>query len=181
MMPSLEETVNTALARPARELFETLSKRGLRLVCAESCTGGMVTATLTDLAGSSAVLWGGVAAYSNECKVRALRVAPETIAEFGAVSREVARAMADGALELSGGPEAGGAAVALAVTGIAGPEGGSAEKPVGLVWFGFRLGRSSSEESRIFPGDRRAIRESAARFAMERLAALVGELATGRY
>lgn len=173
----------SALADSAAALIESLSSAGLLLCCAESCTGGMVTEAVTDVPGSSAVLWGGVTAYSNECKSRILGVPPETIAEFGAVSREVARAMALGAIERSRGPGGErGADLALAITGIAGPEGGTPEKPVGLVWFGFRLGgrairEASFEESARFSGGRRAIREAAAAHAMTRAAAL----AMGRY
>jgi PncC family amidohydrolase len=148
----------------------------------------MVMSTITEIPGSSAVLWGGVVAYSNESKSRFLGVPPETITEFGAVSREVARAMASGAYELSrrspGGAsvlEASGADLALAITGIAGPDGGSPEKPVGLVWFAFRgaaIGADGArEECLIFAGDRHSIREAAAGRAMLRAA----ELAAGRY
>ncbi|MGA2545722.1 MAG: nicotinamide-nucleotide amidohydrolase family protein [Rectinemataceae bacterium] len=166
---------NDAAARvsdAADQLFRVLSDRGLRVVCAESCTGGMVTAAITDIPGSSAVLWGGVVAYSNECKFRLLGVPQETIVEFGAVSREVAKAMAAGALAASGGAD-----LALAITGIAGPEGGSAGKPIGLVWFAFRRADGgASEESAIFSGDRKAVREAAAERAMIRAAALAREL-----
>jgi nicotinamide-nucleotide amidase len=172
------------VAEAARGLFDALSGLGLRLVCAESCTGGMITAALTDLPGSSGVLWGGIAAYSNQCKSRVLGVPTATIAEFGAVSREVARAMAEGALGLSGSALEGGASLALAVTGIAGPEGGSAEKPVGLVWFAFRReGGPAYEESLRFEGYREAVREAAAAHAMRRATELTRGIgpASGRY
>ncbi len=163
------------LESAAQELFRALAGRRLRLVCAESCTGGIVASSLTDIPGSSAVLWGGVVAYSNESKSRILGVPPELIAEFGAVSREVARSMAKGALEASG------ADLALAITGIAGPDGGSPEKPVGLVWFGYRLAIAraaeidgeASEESVVFTGSRRDIRAAASTRAMLRAAMLV--------
>jgi nicotinamide-nucleotide amidase len=156
-------------ADAAIALFRALAGRGLSLACAESCTGGLVAASLTDIPGASSVLWGGVVAYSNDCKSRLLGVPSGTIAEFGAVSREVAAAMAAGALAASGG----GADLALAITGIAGPEGGSAAKPVGLVWLAFRgAGGEAFEESFVFPGDRQAIREAAAAAAMLRAAAL---------
>lgn len=178
-MESLGEDRFPGVGEAARELYRVLSKGGLRLVCAESCTGGMVAAALTDLPGVSSVLWGGVVAYSNECKSRLLGVPASTIAEHGAVSREVARSMARGALALC--QPASGPGASLAITGIAGPEGGSADKPVGLVWFGFALGEEAVEESAIFPGDRKAIRGAAARHAMERLAELAEARATGRY
>lgn len=160
----------------ARGLFRILSERGLRLACAESCTGGMVTSAITDIPGSSAVLWGGVVAYSNECKMRLLGVPRTALAEYGAVSREVAREMARGALEAAEEAD-----IALAISGIAGPDGGSREKPVGLVWFAFRkagIGAEgirnveSFEESRTFAGDRNAVREAAAAHAMLRAAEL---------
>ena len=120
-----------------------------------------MTATVTSIPGSSSLLWGGVAAYSNECKSRLLGVSPEILAKHGAVSREVARAMAEGILAASG------ADVALAITGIAGPDGGSPEKPVGLVWFSLRAKDGSGrEESAVFPGDRAAVRSAAAVHAM---------------
>ena len=140
----------------------------------------MVMTAITEIPGSSSILWGGIVAYSNECKSRLLGVAPETIAGFGAVSREVARAMAEGALAAANAAfgDGDGADLALAITGIAGPEGGSSEKPVGLVWFGFRRGNGEAyEESAIFPGDRTTIRMAAAEHAMIRATAL----AIGRY
>jgi nicotinamide-nucleotide amidase len=153
--PSLEDA--------ARRLFEALSERGLKIACAESCTGGLATAALTEIPGSSAILWGGVAAYSNECKSRLLGVPPALIDAHGAVSREVARAMASGMLDAGSREGALGADLSLAITGIAGPEGGSAEKPVGLVWFAWRsLGGECFEESALFPGDRNAVRHAAA-------------------
>ena len=156
----------------AHQLFHVLLDRGIRVVCAESCTGGMVTAAITDIPGSSEVLWGGVVAYSNECKFRLLGVSPALIAEFGAVSREVARAMAIGALAALGTANHG-ADVALAITGIAGPEGGSPEKPVGLVWFAFRSANGQAfEESAIFSGGRHEVREAATERALIRAAAL---------
>jgi nicotinamide-nucleotide amidase len=174
------------IAAAARELFRALAESGLSLACAESCTGGLVAASLTDMPGSSSVLWGGVVAYSNECKSRLLGVSPEAIAEFGAVSREVARAMVEGVIAASRDEAGGGrgADIALAITGIAGPEGGSAAKPVGLVWLAFRDADGQAfEESAIFPGDRRAIREAAAERAMMVAAAMASGLppATGRY
>lgn len=182
--------VGASVQEAARILFRDLRDGGLSIVCAESCTGGIVASAITDIPGSSAVLWGGVVAYSNESKSRFLGVAPETIAEFGAVSREVARAMAGGALDLSRGAARGnlgeaGADLALAITGIAGPTGGSPEKPVGLVWFAFRsaaLGDiegpagAFSEECAIFDGDRLSIREAAAERAMLRAAELARAL-----
>jgi competence/damage-inducible protein CinA C-terminal domain len=156
------------LGAAATRLYEEFSRRGLMLVCAESCSGGLVAAAITDIPGSSGVLWGGVVSYSNECKVKLLGVKPESLAAHGAVSREVAAEMAEGALAVSAAQAGRGADIALAITGIAGPEGGSPTKPVGTVWFAWR-GRDGrgSEELMLFPGDRAAVREAAARHALE--------------
>ncbi len=97
-----EDVGSVRITNAANQFFHVLSDRGIRVVCAESCTGGMVAAAITDIPGSSAVLWGGVVAYSNDCKFRLLGVSPDLIADFGAVSREVARAMAIGALAAGG-------------------------------------------------------------------------------
>lgn len=161
MLPLASPGVGAAVA----ELFATFSERGLRLACAESCTGGLVAAAITDMPGSSAVLWGGIVSYSNECKERLLGVKPETLAACGAVSREVASQMAEGVLAASG---EGGADIALAITGIAGPDGGSDEKPVGTVWLAWRArdGRGS-EERELFSGNRAHVRAAAAMRALE--------------
>lgn len=161
------------LAEAAARLYEALAARGLKIVCAESCTGGLVAAAITDIPGSSAVLWGGVVSYSNECKTGLLGVKPETLAAHGAVSPEVAAEMAEGALAAS----AGGAELSLAITGIAGPEGGSPQKPVGTVCFAWRSGSGSGAEAReLFRGDRAAVREAAAIRAMEGATELASEL-----
>lgn len=140
--------------------------RGLRLATAESCTGGMVAAALTDIPGSSDVVERGLVTYSNAAKSELLGVPPALIAAQGAVSAEVAQAMAEGALARAP------VDLAVAITGIAGPGGGSAEKPVGLVWFGIaRKGAAARTENHIFPGDRTAIRRLAARRALELLLA----------
>jgi nicotinamide-nucleotide amidase len=120
-----DETVLLA----ARRLLELCRAQGLRIATAESCTGGLVAGALTEIAGSSDVVDRGFVTYSNEAKARMLGVPRDLLARHGAVSEEVARAMAEGALAHSG------VNLAVAVTGIAGPNGGSAEKPVGLVHF----------------------------------------------
>ncbi len=117
----------------ATALLEACRREGILLVTAESCTGGLIAASLTDIAGSSDVVDRGFVTYSNEAKHDMLGVPMEMIEKYGAVSEEVALAMATGALAHSR------AAIALSVTGIAGPGGGSEEKPVGLVWFGLAL------------------------------------------
>ncbi len=118
------------LKQRAAALLETYRQRGLMVATAESCTGGLVSACLTSLAGSSAVVERGFVTYSNEAKTELIGVPADLIAAHGAVSEPVARAMAEGALERSR------ADVAVAITGIAGPGGGTATKPVGLVHFG---------------------------------------------
>jgi nicotinamide-nucleotide amidase len=137
-------------------------------VTAESCTGGLVAATLTAIAGSSDVVERGFVTYSNEAKAEMLGVDPAVIAAVGAVSAEVARAMAEGALARSP------AELALSVTGIAGPGGATAAKPVGLVFLGAqRRGAAAMVERHVFPGDRAAVRAAtvAAAFRLARAAA----------
>lgn len=119
----------TDLAHTAADLLERCRAAKMRLVTAESCTGGLVAATLTEVPGSSAVFGRAFVAYSNDAKIEMLGVRPDMIDRHGAVSGEVACAMADGALAHSA------ADIAIAVTGIAGPDGGTDEKPVGLVHF----------------------------------------------
>jgi nicotinamide-nucleotide amidase len=151
----------------AEALLRECLARGLTIACAESCTGGLVTAALTEIPGSSEALWGGVVAYSNGCKAKLLGVESEAIAEHGAVSREVAREMAAGALKASD------ADVSLAITGIAGPGGGTAEKPVGLVWFAWRTADGRSTEAcERFEGTRAEVRAAAAERAMRGALAL---------
>jgi nicotinamide-nucleotide amidase len=130
------------------------------LVTAESCTGGMIAAALTDIAGSSLVVERGFVTYSNAAKTELLGVDAAIIQAKGAVSAEVAAAMAYGALQHSH------ADIAVSVTGIAGPDGGSAEKPVGLVWFGLAAGGETTMERHVFAGDRAAIRRQATERAL---------------
>lgn len=117
----------------AGRFLEACQAKKILSATAESCTGGMIIAVLTDIPGSSSVVDRGFVTYSNEAKMEMLGVSPATLDAFGAVSRETALEMAAGALKNSH------AGIALAVTGLAGPDGGSAEKPVGLVWFGLAL------------------------------------------
>lgn len=143
---------------------------GVMIATAESCTGGLVAAALTDIAGSSTVVERGFVTYSNEAKSELLGVPSSLIAEVGAVSSEVARAMAEGALAHSR------AQIAVSITGIAGPAGGSAEKPVGLVWFGLACsGAPTRVERRVFaPGDRAFVRLRAVETALRLLLSAVG-------
>lgn len=149
----------------AERVLDLCRSRHWRVATAESCTGGLIAAALTAIAGSSDVVERGFVTYSNEAKSELLGVPPATIARFGGVSAETAAAMARGALERSG------ADLAVSVTGIAGPGGGSAEKPVGLVHLGVaRKDGESRGERHVFAGDRTAIREAALRRALELLA-----------
>jgi nicotinamide-nucleotide amidase len=153
-----------ALQKLADAVLATCRSRGLTLATAESCTGGMVAAALTDIAGSSDVVERGFVTYSNAAKSGLLGVPPALIAAHGAVSEEVAAAMASGAVAEAP------VDLAVAITGIAGPGGGSAEKPVGLVWFGSaRRGGKVATERHVFPGDRAAVRLAATRRALELL------------
>lgn len=138
-----------------------LSGRGLRLATAESCTGGLLGKLVTDVDGSSGYYLGGVVAYSNPLKRKLLGVKQETLQAYGAVSRETAAEMAAGVCRLTGA-EAG-----LAVTGIAGPSGGSDDKPVGTVFFGLSLRGEARAMHRRLPGDRDSVRTRSARFALD--------------
>ena len=150
----------------ARRVVEENAACGRRIVLAESCTGGLVAAALTEIAGSSAVVERGFVTYSNESKQDLLGVSPDIIDTFGAVSIACVWAMAQGALKHSR------ADVAVAVSGIAGPDGGSAEKPVGTVVFARAIRgeeESAAEEKRFEPGSRAEIRLQAALVALELL------------
>jgi nicotinamide-nucleotide amidase len=144
-----------ALLAEAEALLALLRTRRLMLATAESCTGGLIAATLTAIAGSSDVVERGFVTYSNEAKMELLGVTAASLAMAGAVSEEVARAMADGAITRSR------ADIALSVTGIAGPGGATETKPVGLVFIGAaRRGGTLLVERHIFDGDRAAVREA---------------------
>ena len=158
----------TMLAQ-ARSLLAAAKARGLRLATAESCTGGLIAGCLTEIAGSSAVVDRGYVVYDNRAKIEMLGVREATLAAEGAVSEAVARAMAEGAVARSG------CELAVAVTGIAGPGGGSETKPVGLVHIAAaRRGGPTLHERHLFPGDRSAIRlatvDAALRLARRALA-----------
>ena len=160
-------TFHAALLSQAEALLESYRRAGLTIATAESCTGGLVAGCLTEIAGSSDVFERGFVTYSNAAKAEVLGVPATLIAERGAVSAEVAEAMARGALERSK------ADAAVAVTGVAGPGGGTAEKPVGLVHFGaIRRGGVARQRSEIFGGGRTAVRASSVAAALE----LLGEL-----
>jgi nicotinamide-nucleotide amidase len=153
------------LVSAVEELAALLLERGWFMATAESCTGGLIAAACTDLAGSSAWFERGFVTYSNEAKTELLGVPATLIEQHGAVSEPVARAMAQGAVARSP------ARVAVAVTGIAGPTGGSAAKPVGTVWFGFAIDGEVTSERQLFPGDRATVRAATVRHALDGLLA----------
>jgi len=155
----------------AQKVLATCGARGITVITAESCTGGLIAAALTAVPGSSTVVEGGFVTYSNTCKETMLNVAPSRIRTFGAVSEEVAHAMALGALNHSS------AGLSVAATGIAGPEGGTADKPVGLVHLavGFGDGRQVTHRRHVFDGDRDAVRMATVAAALD----LILEVAEG--
>lgn len=142
---------------------DLLRKQGATLAVAESCTGGLVGSRITDVPGSSDYFLGGVIAYSNEAKVTVLGVRMETLAAFGAVSEPTAREMAEGVRRLFG------AKIGLAVTGIAGPGGGSPEKPVGMVWLVLSAGETEQARLLRLQGDRLQNKADAAEHALRLL------------
>ncbi len=135
-------------------LAAQLRSRGLMLTTAESCTGGLIAAACTDASGSSTWFERGFVTYSNAAKTELLGVPEALINAHGAVSEAVVRAMAEGALAHSPAP------CALAVTGVAGPTGGSADKPVGTVWLAWATPQGLFSERQQFPGDRAAVRQA---------------------
>jgi nicotinamide-nucleotide amidase len=142
-----------ATLEDAASLLAACRTRGIMLATAESCTGGLIVAALTAIAGSSDVVDRGFVTYSNDAKHQMIGVSMKLIETHGAVSEEVARAMAEGALARSR------AAIVVSVTGVAGPGGGTADKPVGLVCFGLACtAKPVASERQVFPGDRTAIR-----------------------
>jgi nicotinamide-nucleotide amidase len=150
----------------AQAVLDACRARGWHVATAESCTGGLVAAALTAIAGSSDVVERGFVAYSNQAKSELLGVPREVIAAHGGVSAETAAAMAEGALARAP------IDLAISITGVAGPGGGSAEKPVGLIHCALaRRGKPPRTERRVFPGDRAAVRDAALRLALGLLAA----------
>ena len=144
----------------AEKLVELLKAQGLTCSTAESCTGGGVGSAITAVPGSSAVFAGGVISYSNEVKQNVLGVSADILRNVGAVSAETAAQMAEGARRLLKTD------LAVSLTGIAGPDGGSDEKPVGLVWFGLATKDGVRTEKCIFRGDRAKVREQAVTHAL---------------
>jgi len=164
-LPALD---TQALEADLARISSTLLARGWMLATAESCTGGMIAAACTDLSGSSQWFERGFVSYSNAAKTELLGVPATLIAEHGAVSEPVARAMAEGAVQRSA------AQVSVAVTGVAGPTGGTPDKPVGTVWFGWCVDGATHSELRHFAGDRAAVRAQTVRHALRRLRERLG-------
>jgi nicotinamide-nucleotide amidase len=153
-----------ALLRQARRVGRALAAREWRVATAESCTAGWVAKALTDVPGSSRWVEAGYVVYSNAAKMRDLKVSMATLRRHGAVSEATVLAMARGAVLATG------AELAIAITGIAGPDGGTLEKPVGTVWFGI-AGRQravpASATLKVFSGDREAVRRKSVAFALQ--------------
>jgi nicotinamide-nucleotide amidase len=151
------------ISQLVEKLAQQLTTKKLKLSTAESCTGGGLAFYLTNLSGSSDWFDCGFVTYSNFSKQKLLNVKSDTLKKFGAVSEETAREMAEGAIKQSQ------ANVSMAITGIAGPAGGTKEKPVGLVWFAWTMNQKTQAEKKIFSGTRETIREQAIDFAMTKL------------
>ena len=164
---SKKELVAPAPVAKTANLADILQEKGWFMASAESCTGGLIAAACTELAGSSHWFERGFVTYSNAAKTELLGVDAALIERHGAVSEQVARAMAKGAVARSR------AQVAVAVTGVAGPGGGSADKPVGTVWFGWATPGGTVTEMKCFDGDRAAVRQASVAHALARLLELL--------
>ncbi|WP_163577815.1 CinA family protein [Halomonas faecis] len=160
MPHSAASLANLDLTTLAERLGRACRDLGVTITTAESCTGGGVASAITSVAGSSDYFTTGYVTYANAAKTRLLGVPEGLLAEHGAVSREVVEAMVAGACRDSG------AAMGVAVSGVAGPGGGSADKPVGSVWLAWGDGERQQAECHHYPGDRRAVRERAVRDAL---------------
>lgn len=152
----------------SEEIGRVLCTARLTIACAESCTGGLLTSTLTDSSGSSAYVMGSVVSYSNDVKARILRVSEHTLSTHGAVSEETAREMAEGVRHLIRTD------IGVGITGIAGPGGGSREKPVGLVYIAVSDKKQTVAEKNIFSGTRAENKRSAVKKALAMIQEVVG-------
>ena len=161
--------MDAEILEASRVLGKFLSDRNLTATTAESCTGGGIACAITAVSGSSGWFNQAYVTCSDGAKQKLVGVSAETLERHGAVSRETVREMAAGARKAAG------ADVAVSVSGIAGPTGGTAEKPVGLVWFGFAAGDSVITEFRHFAGDRASVRRQAVLFALRRLFAVASQ------
>lgn len=155
----------------AKQLGQHLQQQDRQVTTAESCTGGGIAEAITRIAGSSAWFTAGYISYSNEQKQQMLGVPEVLLIKHGAVSREVVEAMAAGAQQASG------AYYSVAVSGIAGPGGGSAQKPVGTVCIAWRAGEKTHSETHVFAGDRQAVRQQTVQKALQGLLSLMVEVA----
>ena len=154
----------------AAEIVTSLKQSGMRICCAESCTGGMIAAAITDIAGSSAVFSRGFVTYSNQAKINMLGVKPETLNLYGAVSGQTVSEMASGAITASEDE----ADFAVAVSGIAGPDGGKVEKPVGLVYICvLKKGEVGQVTRYVFDGDRQSVRTQTVENALKTIRGLM--------
>ncbi|MBT2774245.1 CinA family protein [Halomonas sp. ISL-60] len=169
MVPSETSLKNLDLTLLAQRLGRLCKQLDVEVTAAESCTGGGIASAITGVAGSSAYFTTGYVTYANAAKTRLLGVPEATLAEYGAVSEAVVNAMVAGACRESG------AGLAVAVSGVAGPDGGSAEKPVGTVWLAWGDAAAQEAECFHFPGDRPSVREQAVRQALVGLVARLNE------
>lgn len=165
----MEEALFKKEEAPESRLVKLLLEKDLQITCAESCTGGMIASRLVNVPGVSEILMESYVTYSNEAKHRLLGVEQETLSKYGAVSQQVAFQMAEGAARAAG------ADAAIAVTGIAGPGGGTAQKPVGLVYIGTYLCGNIRVTENHFLGERYEIRRQAAEAALLQLTAQLTE------
>jgi len=166
-MPGTDPVADAAISTLAAQLGARLRQLHAQVACAESCTGGGIAEAITRIAGSSAWFELGIVSYSNAQKSARLQVPAELFVQWGAVSEAVVRAMAQGVQQLSG------ARFAVAVSGVAGPAGGTEEKPVGTVCFGFADGQRFSTQTRRFNGSREQIRRQTVEAALQGLLALM--------
>ena len=151
------------------QVADLLKEKKLKITCAESCTGGLISGRLVNVSGISEYYEAGIVTYANEAKEKFLKVPHEMLEEHGAVSRQVAEAMARGAITFAG------ADVSIAVTGIAGPGGGTAEKPVGLVYMACCIRDEVTVRKHLFSGDRQAVRESTVQEALKLVMECLGK------
>jgi len=165
--PEVGNTAGPEAAQTVSRLAEVLKSRGWLLATAESCTGGLIACELTNLSGSSDWYLGGVVAYANRIKEDLLDVPAQVLLTYGAVSRETVLAMAGGVAKRFG------AQCALAVSGVAGPTGGTPEKPVGTVWIGWAVHGELSAERFLFSGDRLAVKRQSALAAITGMAKMI--------
>ena len=164
----MKDILPKQLVDKAREVIEANRKAGRRIAVAESCTGGLVSAAITEVPGASDVFFGGIVSYSDEAKINRLKVGSDVIETFGAVSIATAWAMARGTLEASG------ADVAVAITGIAGPDGGTPTKPVGTVFIGVAVAGTVEARQFRFPGGRASVKWQSSQMALDMLRRRLG-------